>query len=643
MSGICGIVRFDGAPASAHDVQRQLDVLAHRGPDGRRHWVGGPVGLGHLRLRVSPHDSFDAQPLHDPAAQVTVVADLRLDNRAELISALGINDGFEEMPDSAILMRAYQRWGQTCAAHLLGDFAFAIWDARERRLILSRDHMGQRQVFYYLGNNFFAFATEIKALWALPEVPMTFSEGALARALIFQIDGPDQENSTIWESIFGLEGGRTMTVDATGKCTFDRYWEPQADPVWVDRPEPDYIEGYREVLGAAVRCRLNTGYPAGLFLSGGFDSAAVAAFAEPHLAERGQHLHAVTSVMPEDYRGSIRHCRRWVELCRGRYPGLAVDYITRDGLTPLSGIEDAVTIKDGPAGNYDFVHTELFQSLGRSGVRVAMDGHGGDYTINPRGNAFLAWLLCQGAILRMPHEFHAHRRETGDGVWKTLRQELLAPLLPNLLFKNLKRLKYRDWGRWGSFAPIAEDFAHRLLAEGEIDPSNVRAMSRPGPSMRGQILRTLRRIKSSSSSGLGNEAAAYQMELTRPFHDKRVVEFGLAVPENLYVRDGLNRYLARVAMKDLYPPEFAKRWRRNDDEAPDFHRAVKEVESIIGTQLDRMKAGHIVARYVDLDRIRELLAARSIEDHNSGWEQETQVAVRALLLARFIEWFPPAA
>ena len=145
----------------------------------------------------------------------------------------------------------------------------------------------------------------------------------------------------------------------------------------------------------------------------------------------------------------------------------------------------------------------------------------------------------------------------------------------------------------------------------------------------------------SNSTGLGNEAAAYQMEITRPFHDKRVVEFALAVPENLYVRDGWNRYLARVAMKDLYPPEFAKRWRRNDDEAPDFHRTVKQVEGVIGAQLDRMKAGSVVPRYVDLDRIRELLAARSIEDHNSGWEQETQVAMRGLLLARFVEWFPP--
>jgi asparagine synthase (glutamine-hydrolysing) len=641
MSGICGILRFDGAPASADGVERQLEVLAHRGPDRRQHWVAGPVALGHLLLRVSPYDSFDRQPLSDPVAGTTLVADLRLDNRAELIAALGLDhDSEKELPDSAILMRAYQRWGEACATHLLGDFAFAIWDARRRQLVLGRDQMAQRQVFYYAGAKFFAFATEIKALWALPEVPRTFSEGALGRALIFQIEEPQAEIPTIWENIFSLAGGVAMTVDAAGKSTINRYWEPRADPAWLDRPEADYLEGYRAVLGEAVRCRLNTGYPAGLILSGGFDSAAIAAFAEPHLAAQGRRLRAVSSVMPENYRGTIRHCRRWVELCRTRYPNLEVEYITRDGLTPLSGIEDAVAIKDGPSGNYDFVHTELFQSLATSGVRVAMDGHGGDYTINPRGNAFLAWLLCQGAIWRMLREFRAHRRTTGDSAWKIVRQELFGPMLPDPIFKTLKRLKSGSRGRFGSDALIAADFARRLFDQGELDPDNLRELMRPRRSMRELSLRTLRRVMS-NSAGLGNEAAAYQMEITRPFHDKRVVEFALAVPENLYVRDGWNRYLARVAMKDLYPPEFAKRWRRNDDEAPDFHRTVKQVEGVIGAQLDRMKAGSVVPRYVDLDRIRELLAARSIEDHNSGWEQETQVAMRGLLLARFVEWFPP--
>jgi len=129
------------------------------------------------------------------------------------------------------------------------------------------------------------------------------------------------------------------------------------------------------------------------------------------------------------------------------------------------------------------------------------------------------------------------------------------------------------------------------------------------------------------------------MELTRPFHDRRVVEFALAVPEKLYVRDGYNRYLARAAMKDLYPPEFATRWRRNDDPAPDFHRCVKEMEGVINLQLDRLASDSVVPRYVDVKRIRELLAARDIGNHNSGWEQETQLAVMGLLTARFVEWF----
>jgi asparagine synthase (glutamine-hydrolysing) len=146
-------------------------------------------------------------------------------------------------------------------------------------------------------------------------------------------------------------------------------------------------------------------------------------------------------------------------------------------------------------------------------------------------------------------------------------------------------------------------------------------------------------VSDQPSVSLCNEAASRQMELTRPFHDRRVVEFGLAVPEDLYVRDGWNRYLARTAMKDLYPPEFATRWRRNDDQAPDFHRCVKELEGVIGLQLDRLASDDVVSSYVDIERIRKFLAEREINDHNSGWEQETQLAVLGLLMARFVEWF----
>ena len=638
MSGICGILRFDGQPVRGEEVGAQLRMLAHRGPDRRAEWHEGPIGLGHLLMRVTPEDACDAQPLHDSAGGLVLCADVRLDNRDELAALLGLDKtALREMPDSALLLQAWRRWGSDSISRLIGDFAFALWDQRNRCLTLARDHMGQRQLFYYVDSKFVAFATEVKGLWAVPGVPRVISETQIARLLALQYWGP-RDGSTYWKDIRGLQGGRMLTIEASGSVNLRRYWEPHPAPSWENRKEADYIEGYRGVLGEAVRCRLRSIGGVGLMLSGGFDSAAIAALAARELALSGKKLTAVSSVMPENYRGSIRHCRRWVEMCRRQMPNLDVHYVTRAGRSPLDDIEHSVGVKDGPAGNYDYVTGEMLETIAGRGVRVAMDGHGGDYTINPRGNFFLAGLLRKGALLRFVSEYRAHRRATNDPRWRILTREVIKPLLPVVVGRAVRRLQASS-SPWRDL-PIADEFAQRLTASGELDVDAVSSNHwKLPPSSREMVIRAALMVSDGASVALCNDAASRQMELTRPFHDRRVVEFGLAVPEDLYVRDGWNRYLARTAMKDLYPPDFATRWRRNDDEAPDFHRCVKGVEGVIGLQLDRMASDDVVRRYVDLERIRNFLAERGVEDHNSGWEQETQLAVMGLLMARFVEWF----
>lgn len=165
MSAIFGILRFDGGAVSARELERMGKTLAHRGPDGRKYRVDGAIGLGHCLMQVNQEDLFEAQPLHDREEDIVLAADLRLDNRAELAAAFGLDAAnLCDLPDSALVLRAYKQWGDDCAGHLLGDFTFAIWDGRTKKLLLGRDHMGQRYVHYHRGKGFFAFATEIKAL-----------------------------------------------------------------------------------------------------------------------------------------------------------------------------------------------------------------------------------------------------------------------------------------------------------------------------------------------------------------------------------------------------------------------------------------------------------------------------------------------
>ena len=200
--------------------------------------------------------SFDAQPLHD--GELSLVADLRLDNRDELAGALSIGAAaLADMPDSALLLAAYKKWGADCVDHLIGDFAFAVWDAHKRTLTLARDHMGQRHVFYHQGEGFFAFATEIKGLWALPHVPRTLSESAL-------LDRCCSTQRTIRRDRLRRHSrcARRHRADhRRRRRSTRRYWEPHADPAHEGRDEAYYIETYRKVLSEAVACRLRRTRP----------------------------------------------------------------------------------------------------------------------------------------------------------------------------------------------------------------------------------------------------------------------------------------------------------------------------------------------------------------------------------------------
>lgn len=631
MSGICGIFRFDGAPVAHGDLDRQIKRLSHLGPDRARAWSAGPIGLAHLMMRITREDAFDAQPLHD--GDLSLVADVRLDNREELAAALSIGaEALRDMPDSTMVLAAYKKWGTGCVEHLLGDFAFAVWDAARKTLTLVRDHMGQRHVFYHEGDGFFVFASEIKGLWALPEVPRRLLEDRVAKTLLY--DEPTEVGATDYEGIRAIPGGTILTVGAGGTVTSHRYWEPHADPVHEGGDEAYYIETYRKVLTEAVQCRLRRATsPAGLFMGGGFDSSAICALAGPVVTAQNRKFIAVSSVMPEDYRGSIKHARKWVEMCRRHMPHLDVRYVTREGLDIFAGMEQAFLNNDNRHSPNGYVTRNMLAEIAGAGARIVMDGHGGDYTLNPRGQNALVRMLRKGQFRRFAAEFEAARKHLRQSVKQTLVRNVLLQLVPASWMRAWINHK-NGLAPFGPTMPVS-----RQVIAGRSKNVRSRFRQRSGDSQRVGMLRALRGQQNAPAQAYSISGLAHGLEFTQPFHDKRVVELGLAVPEELYVKNGKTRYLARAALKDLYPPEYQDRPPGNDDMGPDFLMVAKGIEPRVLAEIDRMeKAGHL-SRYFDFPRMRAMLTRRSVEQHNSGNEYDTRQALLAFLAARYIEWF----
>jgi asparagine synthase (glutamine-hydrolysing) len=629
MSGVCGLVRIDGATVDPRDLARQTTRLKHLGPDGISPWTDGPAGMAQLMMRITREDGFDAQPVHE--AECTLVADARLDNREALADELGIAaEALVEMPDSALLMRAWRRWGERTPEHLVGDFVFAVWDADARSLTLARDHMGQRHVFYHQGEGFFAFATEFKGLWALPDVPRELLEDRFVSALTFEIE--PEVGATTFAGVRALPGGSIGVLDAHGRFAWRRYWEPHADPTHEGRDEAYYVETYRQVLAEAVACRLRRAvHPAGLFMGGGFDTSAICALAGPVVTPQGRKFIAASSVMPQDDERTTHQLRRWVEICRRDMPHLEVRYVTREGLDIFTRMEEGFGATEFAHSPNHYVTDALLEVIKAGGARIVMDGFGGDYTINPRFPNALARLLLRGKWSRFFAEFSAVKRRLRLDTRRMLIRYLLYPVLPISLTRARSRLAS---GRrpFGPTMPLAKPVLK--------SPRRFRSSRRYSPvgDPRKAMMWALRGQQNLPSVGYALSAASHGLEFTEPFHDKRVVELGLAIPEDLYLKEGKDRWLARTALADLYPPEFQDRLPGNDGFDPDFLVMATRVEPKVLAEIDRMERSGRLTQHFDFQRMRKMLTRRS-RDGDFGNQIATRQALLAFLRARYIEWF----
>ena len=635
MSAIFGILRFDGGAVLPGEMERMGGTLAHRGPDGRSIAVDGTVGLGHCLLRVNQEDLLEAQPLFDRDAGVTLVADCRIDNREELARIFGIGAAeLRGMPDSALILRAYSKWGEACAEHLLGDFCFAAWDVRAQKLVIGRDHMGQRCVAYHRGAHFFAFATEIKALWALPDVPRELDETQLASFLL--VAPRAFRGRTLYEDIFALGGGSTLTVRATGELSLRRYWEPHGDPAHRHRDENYYVENYRRVFAAAVECRVRRLIaPPSLRFSAGYDTAAIAGLCGPVLSGKGRKLIAVSSVLAEDYRGSLSCPRRWVDVCRRHMPHLDVRYFVRSGENFFTGLDQAFGTADGIPEITHYAIDALFREAAGAGSRLVMDGFLGDETLNPRGGTALPYLLRSGRLKRFAAEFGRHLQETDQSFWKALRRDVVWPLSPAWARRGWRSARRGFASAWADRA-AAPAFAAAIFRRGRLRVSDLAGEPQPYIGPRAQMRQTLDNWTARHPRYAANETAAHGLDLTRPLADKRAVEFGLSVPEELDVRNGRTRALACRALADVYPREFQTRERGQDSVAPDFADMLADARPQLNAEIARLSRSAMLRNYVDFDKLQVRLGGNGT---SSKPDVSLLFSARALRAAQYIAWF----
>jgi len=633
MSAILAMLRFDDQPAAAADMERMSRTIAHRGPDGRVVEALGSVALGHLLMRVTHEDAHDAQPVHD--GRVVLVADARLDNREALAAALGIADPLlVTMPDSALMLAAWRHWGEDCVEHLIGDFVAAIWDGEARRLVLLRDHMGQRTLFYTIQRDFIAVASEVRALLALPDVPRTLSRSMIGHRLMTSTG--NAPGSSFHQEIHGLPGGAIATIGGDGEFALRRYWRPRADPAHEGRDEAYYVTTYRTLMAEAVACRIRRARkPAALQLSGGFDSSAIAGLAGEVVRPKRGKLIAVSALLAPGQDAVPGNARRAVEACVRHMPHVELHPFVREDESALERLEEYFLLSGLPASETHFVRTALYESAAEAGAQVVMDGHGGDYTVNPRGHGALAWVIrhrrWREILPTMRMIARRRRRSPVRELARALRQLIPVPI--KALKRRITRLGRKPW--WDHM--IADGFARELFGDGTVRAEQLRGSPRDVSDMRAVMIEALNRQCDAACAAVPASPAARGLEFTMPFHDKRIVEFGLAVPEALYAKGGMDRYLARKALADVLPPELlAKPARGNDVLDPDMEAMVAGIREPLLALADSLAQDARIARYMDFGRVGTALAAALTR--TGAPSREIVMAMRALLLGRYVQW-----
>jgi len=294
MSGIAGMIQTDGTPVDADLLRRMTNWLAFRGPDAQGIWANGPVGLGHALLSHTGETERERQPA-TLGQRNWIVADVRLDARGELVNALRSNgrDANLSNHDAQLLLHAYDVWGETCLDHVLGDFAFAIWNGQLQQLFCACDHFGIKALYFAEVERSLAFSNTLDCVRLHPAVSDRLNDAAIADFLLFGMNYDPA--STSFADIRRLPRAHSLRWSASG-LQIQEYWRPPINGEIHYSKRQDYIERFRELFTSAVEDRLRA-KSVGILLSGGLDSSSVAAVAHDLRKEKypAIELHAFTS------------------------------------------------------------------------------------------------------------------------------------------------------------------------------------------------------------------------------------------------------------------------------------------------------------------------------------------------------------
>lgn len=641
MSGIFGIFQRDGVPITNEHLQVMQRAMAYWGPDGTDLWHSGPLGFGHLALHSTPESIHDIQPISNEDSSLVMTASARLDNRSELYAALDVARSLQATtPDSGLILLAYQKWGRACIDHLLGDWAFALWDDSRQELFIARDPNGISGLYYYENSHFFAFASSIKGLLALNKVPRRLNEPRLAQLLVLFTDPQLDKSAQLYRDIFCLLPAHYMVISVE-RLEVQEYWRLEDIPETHLASDEEYVEAFLEIYTEAVSCRLRSYRKVGISLSGGLDSTSIMALAGRMAKDENQHITAFTSIPLYDTQMTVYRSRIGDEWLHAHAAVEMVENVEHQAvdaqdISPLQGIRKFLDLYEQAshaAANFYWIFA-LYTQAQQQGLGVLLNGQHGNATISWRGNT--SPVMAKMISGNPGAGWHALRewKSAHQVSWaKVIKSQVLHPLIPSI--KHIRSYFPMQGERWANYSAIHPSFARRL-----------NLLNRVRQAEKDLVLKELRDPdfshyasynagRASVGSLMLESGAGYSLEIRDPTFDQRVLKFCFSIPNDQFYRSGEDRWLIRRAMQGLLPQQVLSNSYRGTQAADVALRVLDHPKDMKST-LSRLESSPIVGDYLDLPKMHQVWRSLQKSVNVNNTRECGSILLRGILTGLFL-------
>jgi asparagine synthase (glutamine-hydrolysing) len=634
MSAIAGLWRAESPrERSGAEIDQMLGGLSIYGTGEPRRWCDEAVALGRWLIPTVPEDEFDLQPCAVANGRFQLVADVRLDNRPDLLARLGMaaHDG-AALADSSLVALAWERWREDCFTHLIGDWAVAVWDSVDKRLHLARDPLGGRPLFFHHTPKLAAFASMPSGLHALADIPRVPDEERAEQAAIFSLDVGDR---SFYAQVRVVRAGELVTLRSNDAARRAWWQFGSIKPLRLARPD-DYADALRESLDRAVTSQLRRIGPAGSQLSAGLDSTCVAtsaALALRSLGDGGSRLVAFTSAPRQGYDGPAPAGRIGDESAlaaevAAQFSNIDHVIVRSNGTTPFDHLDRHFTLYQQPVLNLcNQVWMDAICDEARArGIRTLLTGHLGNATISHRDSNVLGDMVAAGQTapaLREASLLVKHGYLSWRGVVAPFRSYVPGPLYGLAVRLLTGHRPYIDLSSVTLPHPRLREAQARAVSSWGRDRW---ARPRPGVDLRVALLRA-----GDVAPYTKGMLAGWQVDLRHPAIDRRVVETCLALPPREFIRGGVPASVLRRAFGSRLPASLLNE-RLRGAQGVDWHEAATAGRSTLAQVLTQMEGDVTAQRTLDLPRLRAL----ADNWPSGGWEREDVTARYRMTLLRAV-------